>query len=95
MKIIPVILLALYASTVQAATPAVAQTETCVQIRSQINAQTGILPKPDIALLEKLGAHPECRYSAAEVYRAAYGDQPMPINDRRERRGKHHDDDDD
>jgi len=95
MKTIPVILFALCASTVQAATPAVTQAETCVQIRARIKAQTGILPMPDTAMLEKLGAHPECRYSAAEVYRAAYGDKSMPKNDRREPRGKHRDGDDD
>jgi hypothetical protein len=92
MKIIPIILIALCASAAQAATPAVVQSETCVQIRTQINAQTGILPRPDTAMLEKIGTHPECRFSAAEVYRAAYGDKPMPKNDHR---GKHRDDDDD
>lgn len=95
MKIIPILIVALYTSTVQAATTAAAQSETCVQIRAQINAQTGILPKPDTAMLEKLGNHQECRFSAAEVYRAAYGDKPMPKNDRSERRGKHRYDDDD
>lgn len=91
MKTIPAILIALCVTAAQAATPAVVQSEACVQIRAQINAQTGILPRPDTAMLEKLGAHPECQYSAAEVYRAAYGDKPMPKNDRR---GKHGDDDD-
>lgn len=70
---------------------AVDQAETCAQIRTQIKAQTGLLPQPDTALLEQLGKHSECRFSAAEVYRAAYGDTPLPKNERH----KHHDDDDD
>ncbi|MFH1493534.1 MAG: hypothetical protein ABIG70_01910 [Pseudomonadota bacterium] len=61
-----------------------------MQIRTLIHAQSGILPGPAIAILEKIGAHPECRFSAAEVYRAAYGDEPMPKNDYR---GRHDDDD--
>ena len=56
------------------------QTESCDQIRTLIKAQTGILPKPNAELLQKL-ARPECRFSAAEVYRAAYGYKPMPNND--------------
>lgn len=78
------------------ATSANAQTESCDQIRTQINAQTGIPPKVDTELLRKL-ARPECRFSSAEVYRAAYGDKPMPINEsarRHAKRGHHHDDDD-
>jgi hypothetical protein len=82
-------LLGLLTSSVNAATPAA---ESCEQIRAQIKAQTGDLPKPEIAMLEKLGARSECRFSAAEVYRAAYGDKPMP---QKERRANHHDDDDD
>jgi hypothetical protein len=46
-------------------------------------------------LLQKL-ARPECRFSAAEVYRAAYGDKPMPINDAvRHRTRRDYDDDHD
>ena len=51
MKTVPVILIALYAS----ATPAIVQSESCVQIRALGNVQTGILPRPDTAMLEKLG----------------------------------------
>ena len=69
--------------------------DSCEQIRSRIEAQVGVLPKADTDLLQKLGAQPECRFSAAEVYRAAYGDKPMPINDSGRRRAKrdrdHHD----
>lgn len=65
----------------------------CEQLREQIRAQTGILPKPDTALLQKLGLRPECGFSAAEVYRAAYGDKPLPRNDARVHRKHGHDDD--
>lgn len=85
-------LLGLFVINAGAAEP---QVETCEQIRAKIKAQTGDLPKPDIAMLEKLGSRSECRFSAAEVYRAAYGDKPMPQKERRDRRAKHRDDDDD
>lgn len=66
---------------------------TCEQLREQIQAQTGILPKPDTDLLQRLGARPECRFSAAEVYRAAYGDKPLPRKAGRSHRAHDHDDD--
>jgi hypothetical protein len=69
------------------------QAPSCLHLREQIQAQTGILPKPDTELLQKLGARPECRFSAAEVYRAAYGDKPLPRKDARTHR-KHDDDGD-
>lgn len=72
---------------------AAAQAESCEQIRTQIKAQTGVLPKPDTALLGKVGAHPECRFTAAEAYRAAYADKPMPKDERRKRHSAHRDDD--
>ncbi|MCX7172693.1 MAG: hypothetical protein NT159_01905 [Proteobacteria bacterium] len=71
------------------------QLESCDRIRTLIRANTGIPPRVDTGLLQKL-ARPECRFSEAEVYRAAYGDKPMPKKEvlapdaRRE-----HDDDDD
>ena len=72
----PVIgLLGLLAVNANAAAP---QAESCEQIRLQIKAQTGVLPKPDTAMLEKLHARLECRFSPAEVYQAVYGDKPMP-----------------
>ena len=91
-----ILVIGLLGLAVANATPANAQAESCDQIRTQINAQTGILPKVDTELLRKL-ARPECRFSSAEVYRAAYGDKPMPINEsagRRAKRDHHHDDDD-
>ena len=82
----PVIgLLGLLAVNANAAAP---QAESCEQIRLQIKAQTGVLPTPDTAMLEKLDAQPECRFSTAEVYQAAFGDKPIP-------KKEHRDDDDD
>lgn len=69
--------------------------ESCAQLREQIKAQTGLLPKPDTVLLEKLGAHQECGFSSAEVYRAAYGDKPLPPKETRDGRYRHGDEDDD
>lgn len=66
----------------------------CSQIRAQINAQTGIVAKPDVALLQSLSERSDCRFSAPEVYRAAYGDKPVPKNDRGHRRSTVEDDDD-
>ena len=69
--------------------------ESCDRIRTLIKAQTGVPPKTNTELLQKL-ARPECRFSAAEVYRAAYGDKPMPINDAvRHRTRRDYDDDHD
>lgn len=71
--------------------------ESCDQIRGLISAQTGLPAKPDINLLKKL-ARPECRFTAAEVYRAAYGDKLMPksVGEPSTLRPRHdHDDDDD
>lgn len=65
----------------------------CAHLREQIQAQTGILPKPDTDLLQKLGSRPACGFSAAEVYRAAYGDKPLPRKDARSHRKHDHDDD--
>jgi len=90
---VPVIgFLGLLAVNANAASPKV---ESCEQIRLQIKTQTGVLPKPDTTMLEKLDAQPECRFSTAEVYQAAFGDKPMPEKERRDRRAKHRDDDDD
>lgn len=73
---------------------AAAQAEPCSQIRAQIQAQTELLPKPNTDLLRKLSANAECRFTAVEVYRAAYGNKPLPRNERKDRHSKHHRDDD-
>lgn len=92
-KNLPVIgLLGLLVVNAHAVPPEV---ESCAQIREQITAQTGLLPKPDTVLLEKLGTHQECRFTSAEAYRAAYADKPLPPRETRERRHRYGDDDDD
>jgi hypothetical protein len=75
------------------ANAATGQTLTCAQLREQIQMQTGILPNTTIGLLQQLSSRQECRFSAAEVYRAAYGDKPLPIQEPRSRRTHEHDDD--
>ena len=46
-------------------------------------------------MLEKLDAQPECRFSTAEVYRAAFGDKPILKKERLDRQARHRDGDDD
>lgn len=94
MKAISTILLALSMTTVHAATPVV-QEESCNQIRAEIQAHTGIPAKSNTILLGKVGANQKCRFTSAEAYRAAWGDKPLPKDDRRDRRskGREHDDD--
>ena len=70
-----------------------AQPKACEEIRQQIGAQRGLLVKPDTVLLEKIGTHPDCAFTTAEVYRAAFGDQPMVKDERSFRRNRHGDDD--
>ncbi len=70
-----------------------AQAESCENIREQIKAQSGLLPKSDTNLLQKLSARSECRFTAAEVYRAAYGDKPLPKSTQPVHGGRHDDDD--
>jgi hypothetical protein len=65
----------------------------CSQIRAQINAQTGIVDKPDVALLQSISGRADCRFSATEVYRAAFGDKPFPKNDRGQRHSSMENDD--
>jgi hypothetical protein len=65
---------------------------TCEQIREQIQAQTGVLPKTNTELLQLLSTRQDCGFSAEEVYRAAYGDKPLPKPETRSHR-KHDDDD--
>lgn len=66
--------------------------ESCDQIRAQIKAQTGVLAKPDTVLLGKVGNNKHCRFTSEEAYRAAWGDKPMPRDDRPARRTRHHKD---
>jgi hypothetical protein len=63
-----------------------------------IRARIGQLPPADPELLRTLALRKECRFTAAEVYRAAYGDKPMPKYDesrwRHRQRHRERDDDD-
>ena len=69
-----------------------ARAETCEQLKLRIQAQVGILTKTDTGLLQSLSGRQECRFSAAEIYRAAYGDKPIPAQGRRSHQ-KHDDHD--
>ncbi len=94
MKAISLLLLALSMATVHAATPD-AQEESCDQIRAEIRAHVGTPAKPNTILLGKVGANKKCRFTSAEAYRAAWGDKPLPKDDRGDRRSKGHGHDDD
>lgn len=61
-----------------AAGTATADMSACDQVRASILAQTGIRERPDIDLLDRIRAHPECGFTTPEVFRAAFGDKPMP-----------------
>lgn len=91
-----VVLLGVLLSAAQAAAATERQPESCTDIRARIAAQTGVLARPDIAMVETVGARPDCRFTSAEVFRAAYGDRPMPESGRhgRDRHHKRHHDDD-
>lgn len=64
--------------------------ESCDAIRARI----GVAPLADPDLLRSLAARQDCAFTAAEVYRAAYGDRPLPPPEERGQRRHHHDDDD-
>jgi hypothetical protein len=81
-----------------AAGVAAAEPPTCEQIREQVKAHTGVPVRPNIDLLRTAASRQDCKFSSAEVYRAAYGETPIPKNTDRVQRRKHrkwHDDDDD
>lgn len=78
-KILPmIILLGCFGSGVNAANelPAV-----CDEIRDQIQLVTGSVSTPNLELLQHISMHQECNFSSVEVYRAAYGDKPLPRPD--------------
>lgn len=66
----------------------------CEAIRVQIAAQTGLRPQANIELLRTIGLNQACQFSAAEVYRGAYGDKPLPVQAPRAHRASHDEDDD-
>jgi hypothetical protein len=95
MKLASLSILLLCIGAAHAAVPAESAAESCDQIRAQIQAHTGMPAKPNTALLAKVGENRKCRFTAAEAYRAAWGDKPMPKGEPRERRAKHREHDDD
>ena len=69
-------------------------TPSCDEIRVQIRAQTGLLPQANIDLLRSIGLNQQCQFTAAEVYRGAYGDKPLPVQAPRDPHRSHDHDDD-
>lgn len=70
-----------------------AQEMSCDQIRSEIQAQSGVLVTANTDLLRKISGRTDCRFTAPEVYRAAYGTKPSPKDEaRREHHFHDHDD---
>jgi hypothetical protein len=45
-------------------------------------------------LLQQIGKHQECNFSSVEVYRAAYGDKPLPSQESHEFQSSQERDDD-
>ena len=77
------------------ANAAPATPDACAQMRTQIQTVTGLVTMPDKELLLKLSTlHPACQFSSAEVYRAAYGDTPMPARGKGHRQPRNEDDHD-
>ena len=65
----------------------------CVQIRTEIKAQSAVLALANTELLRKISGRTECRFTAPEVYRAAYGTKPLPQEAPRAERRNNDDDD--
>ena len=63
------------------------EVESCTQIRARI----GVLPPADPVLLRTLAARKDCRFAPDEIYRAAYGDRPLPAPDHSPRQHGRHD----
>ena len=84
------ILVALLAALPQISLAAERQIETCEQIRAKI----GVLPLADPDLLRALAARTDCRFTAAEAYKAAYGGDLPPSRETTNYRHTEEDDDD-
>jgi len=89
--LIAIALLGGFASATQAAEEL---PQTCIQIRERIKAVTGLVAVPSIDLIRQIGKHPECNFTAAETYRAARGDRPMPPQESHDQRRSQDQDDD-
>lgn len=87
-------LLGLWVLGANAAETADVPVQTCEQIREQIKTVTGLDPKGNTELLQSLSLRTECQFSSAEVYRAAYGDKPLPKPDVHQHPARHDDDED-
>jgi hypothetical protein len=77
-----------------AASAAAAEPESCDVLRERIRARTGLV-EPEGPLLRQLAERQDCRFTSAEIYRAAYGDRPLPPPEERRAHRRRHDDDDD
>jgi hypothetical protein len=86
-----IVMLGSFASVVRAADES---PQTCLQIRERIKAVTGLAPIPGQDLLKQIGLNQECNFSSAEVYRAAYGDKPLPPQEFQDHHGNGDGDDD-
>jgi len=86
-----IVILGCWASGVQAADEL---PQTCSQIRERIKTVTGPDVSPSMDLLNQIALHDECKFSSAEVYRAAAGDKPPPTQERHEHHNAHEWDDD-
>ena len=77
------------------ANAAPATPDACEQMRAQIQPVTSLVTVPDKDLLLKMSTlPPACQFSSAEVYRAAYGDTPLPTRDKGHRQPRNDSDDD-
>ena len=56
---------------------AVEPLQNCEWIKAEIATWTGLLPTVNVDLLKKLSGRPECAFSAAESYQAAFGDKSV------------------
>ena len=74
-----------------------AATDTATESCEQLRARIGVPPLADHDFLRSLAVRKDCAFTASEVYRAAYGDKPLPPPEShaRQRHHDHHGDDDD
>lgn len=67
---------------------------TCEQIRAEIMAVKGLAVIVNPELLQKISLRGDCQFTSAEVYRAAYGDKPLPPPESYRSHHQHDDHDD-
>lgn len=77
-----------------ASAAAAPEPDSCDGLRERIRARTGVV-EPEGPLLRQLAERQDCRFTTAEIYRAAYGDRPLPPPEERRAHRRRHDDDDD